>query len=102
MTDTNWMTICAAASSGSPQRNGCADTITARVAPSGDNRPVIFAYTAWPVEVEAYAVNPVEAEGSMGVSALAGVLKLAPGPLPGAGIRGTTTSHPFEAESGGV
>ena len=44
----------------------------------------------------------VAVRGSVRVPATAGSSKLAPGPLPGAGIHGSTTSRPFEAESGGV
>lgn len=38
----------------------------------------------------------------MRVLATASAVKLAPGPLPGAGIFGTATSLSYEAESGGV
>jgi hypothetical protein len=71
-----------------PHLSGCADAIAPRVSPTGDMPPVMVSHTACAYEVEAYAVKPVEAEGSVRASAQAGVGKLAPGPLPGAGIRG--------------
>jgi hypothetical protein len=52
--------------------------------------------------VEAYAVKPVEVEESMRGSAVAGVAKLAPGPLPGAGFGGQRHFTQIEADSGGV
>lgn len=70
------------------QENGCAAAIARRVHPMGDNPPVILSHAACSNEVEAYAVNPVEAEGMVCVLATASAIKLAPGPLPGAGIRG--------------
>lgn len=85
-----------------PQLSGCAAAITPRVSPTGDTPPVIVFHAACADEVEAYAVKPVEAEGSMRVLATASAVKLAPGPLPGAGVFGTATSLSYEAESGGV
>ena len=82
--------------------SGCAAAIAPRVYPSGDNPTVIFSHTACRFEVEAYAVNPVEAEGySMSVLANASAFELAPGPLPGAGIRGFHFTI-YRGNSGGV
>lgn len=86
----------------SPQLSDCTAAITPCVSPTGDTPPVIVFHAACADEVEAYAVKPVEAEGSMRVLATASAVKLAPGPLPGAGIFGTATSLSYEAESGGV
>ena len=80
----------------------CEAGIGPRVSPTGDTRPVMESHAACADEVEAYAVNPVQAEGSMRVPATAGYVRLAPGPLPGAGLAGWTTSLSYEAESGGV
>lgn len=80
----------------------CVAGIGPRVSPMSDTRPVMDSHAACADEVEAYAVNPVEAEGSVRVPATAGYDKLAPGPLPGAGFAGLTTSLYYEAESGGV
>ena len=84
------------------QPQGCEAGMRPRVSPTGDNPPVKGFHTASRSEVEAYAVYSVEAEGSMRAPASAGAPKLAPGPLPGAGFRGTATSMSIEAESGGV
>jgi hypothetical protein len=84
-------------------RTGCAAAIGPRVSPSGDNPPVMIHHAACADEVEAYAVNPVEAEGySMRVLATASATKLAPGPLPGAGIRGNHHFTIYRGNSGGV
>lgn len=75
---------------------------TARVVPTGDNPRVIIQQAACRFEVEAYAVNSVEAEGRMGVLACASALP-ALGPLPGAGAGG---NHHFtiiyRGKTGGV
>jgi len=80
----------------------CEAGIGSRVLPTGDKPPVMASHATCANEVEAYAVNPVEAEGRMRVPATAGYDELAPGPLPGAGFAGLTTSLSYEAETGGV
>ena len=83
-------------------KTGCAAAIGPRVSPTGDNPPVMIYHAACANEVEAYAVNPVEAEGSVRVLATASATKLAPGPLPGAGIRGNHHFTIYRGKSGGV
>ena len=85
-----------------PQQEGCRAAIAPRVPPMGDTPPVIVFHAACADEVEAYAVKPVEAEGSVRASICVDVARLAPGPLPGAGIDGIGHFTTYEAVSGGV
>jgi hypothetical protein len=82
---------------------GCAAAIGRHVFPTSDNPRVMIHHASCADEVEAYAVNPVEAEGySVRVLATASAIKLAPGPLPGAGIRGNHHFTIYRGNSGGV